>query len=257
MQLKWGSWCFRSSAWKPFKNNFRNISILDVGARDGVGGPWNKINKDFVDLILVEPDPEEAAKIENELSKKQNSIVVQAAFWNDEKSLLLNLNQSPGTSSIFSSNFSFLNQFSDSNRFKSVKKIIVKCDTIDYLIEKNQMPHFDFAKIDIQGGELAVLEGGKNYIKSNVVGLEVEVEFGKMYVDQPLFAEIDIFIRSTLGLELWDLSKAHWKYLSNSKSGPTKGRLIFGNALYLRPLEGLETWLNKLSDNQAKEKLST
>lgn len=245
----------KNNIYKSIKTMSRNISILDVGARDGIGWPWNKLNKDFVDLILVEPDPEEATIIEGKLNKIQKSIVVPSAFWDEKKSMTLNLNKSPGTSSIFNSNLAFLDQFSDSDRYRVEKNIKVECNTIDNLIENNQMPHFDFAKIDIQGGELAVLKGGECYIKSNAVGIEIEVEFAEMYVNQPLFAEIDIYVRNTLGLELWDLSKAHWKYLNDFKLGPSKGRLIFGNALYLRPLEGLETWLSKFSDNQAQEKL--
>ena len=50
-----------------------------------------------------------------------------------------------------------------------------------FVIDNKQMPQFDFAKIDIQGGELAVLKGGKNYIQANVVGLEIEVEFAEIY----------------------------------------------------------------------------
>jgi FkbM family methyltransferase len=245
----------RKKLYNYIKKISRNISVLDVGARDGLGWPWNELNKNFVDSILVEPDPIEAKKIQNKLIKSENSVVLPVAFWNNRNSMKLNLNKSPGTSSIFSSNFSFLNQFPDSDRFKTMKKINIECTTIDYLLENNKMPSFDFAKIDIQGGELAVLEGGINHIKSNVVGLEVEVEFVELYNNQPLFGEIDTFIRTNLGLELWDLSKAHWKYSNKLNFGPNKGRIIFGNALYLRPLNGLKEWLAKFPNKLAIEKL--
>ena len=243
------------SVYNYIRSISRNISVLDIGASGGIGWPWNDLNKDFVDLILVEPDPEEAIRLENKLNKTQKSFVVPTAFWNEQKSITFNLNKSRATSSILNSNLNFLNQFSDSARFNTDEKIKVECKTIDYLIENNQMPQFDFAKIDIQGGELAVLKGGKNYIQRNVIGLEIEVEFAEIYTNQPLFAEIDVFVRNSLGLELWDISKAHWKYLNNLKSGPKKGRLIFGNALYLRPLEGLENWLKGFSEKKAGEKL--
>ena len=244
-----------NSIFSYIKSISRSISVLDIGASGGIGWPWNELNKDFIDLILVEPDPDEAVRLENKLNKTQKSFVVPIAFWNEQKSIIFNLNKSRATSSILNSNLTFLNQFSDSDRFNTEKKIKVECKTIDYLIENNQMPQFDFAKIDIQGGELAVLKGGKNYIQANVVGLEIEVEFAEIYSNQPLSAEIDVFVRNSLGLELWDISKAHWKYLNDLKSGPKKGRLIFGNALYLRPLEGLEKWLKGLSDKKASEKL--
>ncbi len=74
----------KNNIYQSIKTISRNISILDVGARDGIGWPWNKLNKDFVDLILVEPDPEEATRIEGKLNKIQKSFVVPNAFW-DEK----------------------------------------------------------------------------------------------------------------------------------------------------------------------------
>tara|TARA_B110000003_G_scaffold182730_1_gene181807 strand:- start:1350 stop:2375 length:1026 start_codon:yes stop_codon:yes gene_type:complete len=233
----------------------RNISVLDVGARGGIGWPWTDFDKKFVNSILIEPDPVEAKNIQDNLSKSTNTVVLPVAFWNNISSVPINLNKSPGTSSVFSPNLSFLDQFPDSDRFHADKIIKVDCTTIDYLIDNKQMPKFDFAKIDIQGGELAVLEGGLNYIKSNVIGLELEVEFVQLYENQPLFAEIDIFVRNSLGLELWDLSKAHWRYLNGTSSVPKKGRLIFGNALYLRPLQDLNKWLKEFPDDQACEKL--
>jgi FkbM family methyltransferase len=233
----------------------RNISVLDVGARGGIGWPWTDFDMKFVNSILIEPDPIEAKNIQDNLSKSTNTVVLPVAFWNNISSVPINLNKSPGTSSVFSPNLSLLNQFPDSDRFHADKIIKVDCTTIDYLIDNKQMPKFDFAKIDIQGGELAVLEGGLNYIKSNVIGLELEVEFVQLYENQPLFAEIDIFVRNSLGLELWDLSKAHWRYLNGTSSAPKKGRLIFGNALYLRPLQGLNKWLKEFPDDQACEKL--
>ena len=145
-----------NSIYSYIKSISRSISVLDIGASGGIGWPWNELNKDFVDLILVEPDPDEAVRLENKLNKTQKSFVVPIAFWNEQKSIIFNLNKSRATSSILNSNLTFLNQFSDSDRFNTEKKIKVECKTIDYLIENNQMPQFDFAKIDIQGGELAV-----------------------------------------------------------------------------------------------------
>ena len=245
----------RNELYNYIKKITRNISILDVGARGGIGWPWTDFDNNFVNSILIEPDPVEAKNIQENLSKSTNSIVLSVALWNSINSVPINLNKSPGTSSVFKPNLSFLGQFPDSDRFHADKIIKVDCTTIDHLIDNKQMPQFDFAKIDIQGGELAVLEGGLNYIKSNVIGLELEVEFVQLYDNQPLFAEIDIFVRNSLGLELWDLSKAHWRYSNGTSSVPKKGRLIFGNALYLRPLQGLNTWLKEFPDDQACEKL--
>ncbi len=49
-------------------------------------------------------------------------------------------------------------------------------------------------KIDIQGGELMALSHAKKRLKSTLV-IQTEVEFMPMYEGQPLFSDVDIFLR--------------------------------------------------------------
>ena len=42
-------------------------------------------------------------------------------------------------------------------------------------------------KIDAQGSELNILEGGEKFLKNNLIGLQIEVEFNEIYKGQPLF----------------------------------------------------------------------
>jgi len=233
-------------------NLFKNkLSLLDVGARDGVGWPWSGMQNDAIDIILVEPDPVEAKK----LKKKNQGQVLPYALWSKETELTLNINNSPGTSSVFESNLVFLQQFDDVQRFEAKEKIVIKTKTIDGLSQNNEIDSVDFVKIDVQGGELAILQGGEKFFKENIVGLEVEVEFAPMYKNQPLFSDIDIFARKKLGLELWDIRKTYWKYKQKKYQAPLKGRLIFGDALYLRPVSTLDSWLSKMDSGMATEKL--
>lgn len=52
----------------------------------------------------------------------------------------------------------------------------------------------DFLKLDIQGAELAVLTCATRLLSTLLV-VECEVNFVRQYVDQPLFSEIEIFLR--------------------------------------------------------------
>lgn len=52
----------------------------------------------------------------------------------------------------------------------------------------------DFLKIDVQGAELDVLRGAGKVLES-VVAIHTEVEFIPLYRDQPLYSDIDVFVR--------------------------------------------------------------
>ena len=229
----------------------KKLSLLHIGARDGIGFPWSSAKIDNLNLILVEPDLQEVKL----LKKYHQGDILPYVLWSKETDLVLNINNSPATSSVFEPNMSFLIQFDDSKRFKAKKKITVSTKTIDDLASNGKLTDVDFMKIDIQGAELDVLKGGVNYLKNNLVGLESEVEFSSMYQDQPLFSELEIFVRQELGLELWDIRKTYWKYSQNRYKNPIKGRLIFGDALFLRPVSKLDTWLLNMDSDKAKYKL--
>lgn len=232
----------------------RPLGVLDIGARGGVQWPWDQISPRCLDITLVEPDPEEVDRLRRDWESTRRGTVLPAALWREETTLQLHVNRSPGTSSVFPSNFNLLNQFPDARRFEAVSIIDVPTQTIDGVAAANGFHDIDIAKIDVQGAELAILEGGFVHLSHNLVALELEVEFCPLYVGQPLFSDVDSFVRG-MGLELWDLHTTYWKYeRGRHVPGPQKGRLVCGDALYFRPLQGLESWLSAMAAASAQSK---
>jgi FkbM family methyltransferase len=227
------------------------LTLLDIGARDGVEWPWDSVSRDELNIILVEPDPDEVKRLEG----LEQGLVLPYALWNEETELILNINNSPATSSIFEANIPFLKQFEDVQRFKVKKKIAINTKTIDGLSKIGEIDSVDFVKLDVQGGELAILQGGENFLKKEIIGLEVETEFAPIYKDQPLFNDVDSFVRERLGMELFDIRKVYWKYKQKKYRPPLKGRLIFADSLYLRPIPTLDEWLSKMDKEMALKKL--
>jgi len=69
----------------------------------------------------------------------------------------------------------------------------IKIPTIR-LDDVDEIKNIDYLKIDIQGGELEVFKNGVNLLKNCLV-IHTEVEFLPMYEGQPLFSEIELFLR--------------------------------------------------------------
>lgn len=235
----------------------RRLSLLDVGARGGVQWPWSQMPLECLSVVLIEADCAEAVRLQQQFDQSDKGAVLPVVLWRDESTVALYLNRLPGTSSVYAPNERVLKDFPELARFDVLETVLMSACTIDGLVKEGRMPEIDFAKLDVQGAELAVLEGGLNHLSASLIGLEVEVEFAQIYSGQPLFGDVDRFVREKLGLELWDLRGAYWKHAKGMRaSGPVKGRLVFGDALYLRPIDGLEGWLEAMSPEVAASKVS-
>ena len=72
-------------------------------------------------------------------------------------------------------------------------EIEVPIRKLDSMFTTTPMKHRVFLKLDVQGYELAVLNGAVNFLNSVQV-IMVEVNFEQLYKGQPTFDEINIFL---------------------------------------------------------------
>jgi len=212
------------------KNN--QLVIVDIGASGGIDPRWGETTE-FYKGILFEPDPREYDKLQK--NHEGNLIVLNSALSDSKKEVEFHLCKKQMVSSIYPPNFDFLNKFPDAERFNVEKIIHLNTDTLDNQLKKEGINEVDFIKIDTQGYELSILKGSSGCIE-NVIGLEVEVEFEPMYIGQPLFSEVDSYVKNR-GFELIDLKRYYWKRNNNKNTGNSKGQIIFGDALYFKSPE--------------------
>jgi len=92
-----------------------------------------------------------------------------------------------GASSLF--------QHSEKNYDKDYNKIKVKSITLKSWIKKEKIKDIDMLWIDIQGAELKALKGLGNEIKK-IKFICTEVKYEEMYINQPLFEDIDKYLSS-------------------------------------------------------------
>jgi hypothetical protein len=101
----------------------------------------------------------------------------------------------------------------------------------------------DYVKLDVQGGELAVLQHGAETLAQALV-LEVEVEFLPIYRDQPLFGDIENLLRQR-GFVLHkfiDVSGRGIKPIAPANRYLPISQLISADAVFIRNFWNTETF---------------
>jgi len=206
------------------------ITLVDVGASGGAHERW----KDFdVQYVLVEPDHRADGISEGETAR--STVVVDSALSDANQEIEFHLCQKQTTSSVYSPNAAFIGLFPDAARFTVVDRARLKARRLDGVLKEKGLQQVDFIKLDAQGHELPILRGVGDFI-NNVIGLEIEVEFAPMYANQPLFPEVNRFALEH-GFTLYDLRRHFWQRETGRPTTPTRGQLVFGDALYFREPE--------------------
>lgn len=121
-----------------------------------------------------------------------------------------------------------------------VKRPIVEHQmTLVALDAVDGFPKLDILKMDVQGAELDVLEGGHRTLEDCVMIIP-EVRFYRMYEDEPMWADLDQEMRAQ-GFVLHKFMHQKSVVLpSSQKSGFHKRRgsqLLDGDAVYIRKVE--------------------
>lgn len=130
--------------------------------------------------------------------------------------------------------------FQDS--MKLISTIQIEITTLDAFCQSQGIEGIDFLQIDVQGADLDVLKGASQILRQSILGVLTEVEFLPLYIDQPLFADVDVHLRGQ-GFTLFDLITDNpWCRVTRSRSPirSTKraGQLTWADACYLKdPLQ--------------------
>lgn len=208
------------------------VVFTDVGARGGPPAAWLRLS-DEIQYLCFEPDPCEAQALREHFSKystKQISVI-EAALGAQNGIGRLFLTKYRPSSSLLQPNHDFLNQLRVGNGFEVEDEVQINLTTLDHVLSTHGK-RCDFLKVDVQGYELEVLFGGIRAIRQ-IIGCELEVSFVEIYRNQPLFAEIDQWMRAQ-GFFLADLERFWWQRRRMPRPYQERGTLAYGNAFYLK-----------------------
>jgi FkbM family methyltransferase len=208
------------------------LKIVDVGAAATPDGPaYVKLMKALpCEVIGFEPAAAECEKL--------NALKMPGHFYlpyaiGDGSARTFYECQSSDTSSLFEPNNALTEKFQSLGEPLHVASSRgVQTRRLDDLPETSGA---DFLKVDVQGGELLVLQGAEQRLR-DVLIVHTEVEFLPLYKGQPLFADIDSFLRAR-GFAFHTMTpfgRTFKPMLVNNSIHAMVNQLIWADAVYVR-----------------------
>jgi hypothetical protein len=140
-------------------------------------------------------------------------------------------------SSLYPPNEVYLARFAGVTDFMNLDFTVqIETTTLDIFCQEEGVDEIDFLQTDVQGADLQVLEGSAAILARSVLGVKVEVFFQPLYVDSPIFTEVDTYLRKQ-GFSLFGLKTIYRpRARSPIVSTVRPGQLLWGDAFYLRDL---------------------
>ncbi len=143
--------------------------IIDIGAHSGLFATFAKERSPDALVIVVEPDPKLRPIIERNLKPFGAWKLIQAAVSSQSgRSNFYRNAHATQTSSLFAD--------SAQTFAGEIERLDVEVTTLDSIVARLETPQIDVLKLDVQGAERLVLEGGAASL-SGVRKLIIEVTF--------------------------------------------------------------------------------
>lgn len=222
-----------------------NFTIAIVGSRKLTDENYETqgwgLLKPNLTIYGFDADPSTCQQMNEELEKEKVSWTekhIPLALGNKVGKSTLYLTKFPACSSLYQPSQSYINRYvGNSELIQLVSTETIEMTTLDEFCKFEKITEIDFIQIDTQGAEIQVIEGAANILKQSTLALKVEVEFTKIYENQPLFSDVDLSLRNQ-GFTFFDFGMLYRDY---RRRGPLisqehSGQLIWTDAFYFRDL---------------------
>jgi FkbM family methyltransferase len=200
--------------------------IIDAGASVGTVAKTYRELFPSAEVICFEPISENIEILRSQFANdhKISSHVCALGAENGIREFFINT--SKDTSSLLASDRSSLND-SYLQLLSPVERRQVKVCSLDSFCKNEQIERIDLLKMDVQGGELGILQGAKQLLaQQKIAVIYSEVFFVPMYQNQPLFGEIC----AELAAYRYSFHYAY-NFLFNGRTG----RVFCADALFVSP----------------------
>ena len=169
----------------------RLTAVVDIGANPIDGDPPYKqlLAKRLCNVVGFEPQLEALASLDARKSELERYFPYVLG---DGEKGSLRICHSVGMTSLLRPNQRVLKHFKGFTESATIlEEVPVQTIRLDDVAE---IEILDFLKIDIQGSELAVFQGGHRLL-AKAVAIQTEVSFLPIYDEQPAFGSVDLELR--------------------------------------------------------------
>jgi len=223
------------------------IQVVDIGANpiDGKAPYVPLLAGGRVKLVGFEPNLEALAELNRRKGPHETYFPNAVA---DGRRHTLHVCRAPGMTSLLEPNAALLAHFHGFPEWGEVLRT-EEIETVR-LDDVAEIVNLDYLKIDIQGGELMVFQHATDKLSTCTI-IQTEVEFLPMYRNQPLFSEVETFLRG-LGFALHKFEQLTTRAVKPLLVGGSifggLGQVFWADAVFVRDF----TRLDLLSDEKLR-----
>ncbi len=205
--------------WRLLRSH-KITAVLDAGASHG------RISRRFMRMFpdstvyAFEPQPLYRQRLQDFADSEPRFRPYFVALSNKPGDMLLQITQSPGTTSLFPPGERMKALYPDQTAAKETTEVEVV--TIDDWARATSISQIELMKFDIQGGELNALRGASQLLQTTLL-VYIEVFFNPLYVGGSIFSEIDMYLHDN-GFVLYNFYKPR---------SDDNGMLIQADAIYV------------------------
>jgi len=226
---------FRALGLPALADAFRTagFTFVDVGGRREVVRELRMLSP-FAHYVTCEPDRAELERLGEDLQGWRRLTVVPAAIASREGVATLHVTKKPGLSSLLEPDLQIAGRFPSSEKYEVVHTIPVPTLPLDVAAERYGFTDACFVKLDTQGTELDILTSGETLLTSVLV-VRVEVSFYPFYRGQPLFADVDDYLRRR-GFSLLSMQRTNLRYAGYRPELYSRRVTTWAHCLYARDM---------------------
>lgn len=211
--------------WKLDSPWFHQLSlraVIDVGANEGQFSRTARALLPEANILAFEPIPECYQRVKTRFARDARFLVINSALGSEKgRAELTVASGDTGASSLLAVSDTQARYFPHTLNSRS---ITVDIDTLDAVVATSDLPGPYLLKIDVQGFEYEVLQGGMNTL-ANAAMVVLEASYERFYQGQKLFSDVYELLKSK-GFVLSDTF--------NMMYAPDTGAPLQGDFIFLK-----------------------